>query len=88
MNLPDHSEDVAGVDEPAAADLEALGVPADTDNRIRAVRSRVHWKARAMKAETDARLERERADTWRWIAHVFGAVAGILIIVAIVAAAK
>ena len=54
MNLPDHSEDVAGVEEPAAADLEALGVPADTDDRVAVVRTRVHWKAKALKAEREA----------------------------------
>ncbi|MBA3837136.1 MAG: hypothetical protein C0499_05710 [Zymomonas sp.] len=54
VNAPEYSETVAGVDEPTAADLEALGVPSDTDDRITVVRTRVHWKAKALATEREA----------------------------------
>lgn len=74
MNLPEQSEDVAGVDEPTAADLEALGVPSDTDDRIKAVRTRVHWKARAMKAEREAHDLRRKARTLGWLVFALAVV--------------
>jgi hypothetical protein len=57
VNLPDHSEDVAGVDEPAV-------------DRISLVRTRVHWKAVALNAEREAQEMRGLLTMYRvgfWI---------------------
>lgn len=78
MNAPEYSEPVAGVDEPTAADLEALGVPSDTDDRVATVRTRVHWKARAMKSEREAhdlRASLRKARMVGWLVFALAMVA-------------
>lgn len=85
MSAPEYSEDVAGVDEPAAEDLEQMGVPTDTDDRVDTLKQRIRWKARAITAERA--LEQVTKDEHFWsLSCVFLGVTWLLTMAALLVA--